>query len=150
MYKYKITFKFDIDGALSDVNDDYDIDIEEFDDSCFDEVFNSSEKIKEFEKWYDEQLNISEIDYTADAEDIGVLIVTMQNKPNNEKDFAKEIVYYLFESDWPEIKYRVTGTGYEDYWDYWKDTHGQRDVEIDYTESTSIISFSDVTIQLIQ
>lgn len=152
MIKYKITFKFDIEDVLEYDDSEQTAEINEINDECFDETFNNDEKIKEFENWYNDGENeenkviIKDINYDRADEDTGILEVTLESELKDEKTFASELVSYLFEGDWPSVSYHVTGTSYEDYWDYARSSPEQRTVKVDYEDSANITSYSDVTI----
>ena len=152
MFKYKITFNFNIKEALEYDNVEQDVEIEEIDDECFNDAFNTNKKIKEFEEWYNTSLNdedkisINSIVYNRDEEDMGILKVTTNNELKEPKIFADELVSYLFDGDWPTVKYHVGGTSSEDYWDYSRNSPEQRTINVDYTDSASITSYLNVTI----
>ena len=152
MVKYKITFKFDIEKSLeySNVYDEK-IEIEELNDTCFDSVFNTDEKIKEFEEWYnngldDDKISVNDIIYNKEGEDIGVLEVSLNSELKEPKIFANEIIDYLFEGECPTVNYHVVGTTSEDYWDYRKDAPEQRSRKVEYDDSADVNSYSNVTI----
>ena len=55
-------------------------------------------------------------------------------------------MHYLFEGDWPTIKYHVSGTSWEDYWDYSSDSPEQRTINVDYDDDAYLDSYQNVTI----
>lgn len=152
MFKYKITFNFNIEDVLEYDDSEQDVEIEELDDECFDNVFDTDKKIKEFEEWYndgldnEDKVSIHDIIYDRDGENIGILEVTTNTELKEPKIFADELVTYLFEGDWPTVNYHVFGTSYEDYWDYARSSPEQRTIKVDYDDSASITSYSNVTI----
>lgn len=154
MFKYRVRFKLDIEDALEYDDSEQYAEITEIDDECFDKTFDTDEKIKEFENWYNdgydsssEKINVKNIVYDRQDEDTGILEVTLNDKLKDEKTFADELVTYLFEGDYPTVRYHVTGTTYEDYWDYHRDSPEQRTVNVDYEDSTNVHSFSNVEIE---
>lgn len=151
MFKYKISFEFNIDDAIK-YDDELNVDILEINDDCFNEVFNTEEKIKEFQNWYNvglsenEKLSILDIIYDRDGEKTGLLTVSLKSKLENEHDFATELVYYLFEDCTPKIYYHVYGKTWKDDWDYRTNSHVQRTINVDYDDSASITSYSNINI----
>lgn len=152
MFKYKITFDFNIEDVLEYDDSEQYAEIIELDDDCFDKTFDTDEKIKEFENWYNDgeieenKITIKDIVYDRADEDTGILEVTLEFELKDEKTFANELVSYLFEGDWPSVSYHVTGTSYEDYWDYARSSPEQRTIDVDYEDSASITSYSNITI----
>lgn len=155
MIKYKITFDFNIENVLEYDSDEQGVDILEIDDIAFRKAFDTNDKIKEFQDWYnnglseDKQISIINIKYDNDFGETGVLYVTLKTKLEDELTFAKEIVDYLFEDDLPRVNYHVHGNAYDDYWNYHKDSPDQKTVEVDYDDWASIDSYSNVTITII-
>lgn len=152
MFKYKITFDFNIEEVLEYDDSEQSAEITEIDDECFDSTFDNENKIKEFEEWYnddlsdEEKVSIVDIVYDRDGEETGILEVTVESELKEPKIFANEIVNYLFEGDWPKVDYHVNGTSWEDYWDYARSSPEQRTIKVDYDDSASITSYSNVTI----
>ena len=152
MNKYKITFDFDIEEAIDYDSDDYNIEIIEIKDDCFDEMLDTEDKIKEFQNWFNdgmlepEKLDIIDIVYDRDGEGTGILEVNTEQEIKDEDTFANELVSYLFEGEHPSIEYHITGTTCEDYWDYYISSPEQRLIDVDREESGTIYSYSNVTI----
>ena len=152
MVKYRIAFDFDLDEILDQADYDHHIAVIELNDDCFYELFKTKEDIRKFEEWYndgldnEDKVSIDDIIYDRDGDDIGILEVTTNTELKEPKIFADELVTYLFEGDWPTINYHVFGTSYEDYWDYARSSPEQRTIKVDYDDSASITSYSNVTI----
>ena len=158
MVKYEIRFKLDIEEALEYDKSEQSVEIINIDDTCFDKAFDSKDKIQEFENWWnesaiseDEKIKVLDITYDRDGEDIGILTITLTSKLNSddEKILMDESVYYLFSLDYPKIYYHVTGTSFEDYWDYHRSTPEQRTINVDYDDNTYISEYSDVSMKII-
>ena len=152
MVTYKITFEFDIENSLEYDSDEQSVDISLLDDKCFDKVFDTKEKINEFQNWFNDGLSenekiiINNISYDKNGYDEGILKVTLESELKDEKTFADEIVNYMFEGDTPRVQYQVTGTSYEDYWDYNRESPEQRTVNVDYEDYGYINSYKNVNI----
>lgn len=152
MVKYKITFDFNIDDILNSVDDDENIEILEIDDEEFDKTFDSDSKIKEFEKWYndtladEEKINVANIKYNRSEELTGILIVDCNVKLPEPNEFAKELVFYLFEGEWPTIQYSVSGINDSEY-NVGPENIGYENEEFEYVESNFIHSYSNITIK---
>ena len=155
MVKYKIMFTLDIEDSLEYDSDEQNAEILEIDDSCFDETFDNKEKIQEFQNWFNdglsdtEKISLIDIKYTRDEDEICILEVTSESEIDDKETFANELVYYLFEGDYPIVKYHISGTTYEDYWNYHVDSPDQRPINVDYDTSNEIHSYSKLNIQKI-
>ena len=154
-YKYNITFDFNIDDALEYDEDDQNVNIININDDCFNETFDTKDKINKFQDWFNEaepeesKISINNIIYDGfDGE--GNLEVTLNSELQDEEEFAKSIVSYLFDNDWPKVTYRVSGTGWEDYWDYATTSPGQRDISVDHDDSAYVTSYLNIKIQKVQ
>lgn len=152
-YKYLIKFDFDLSDVLDKQDDDCNIEILELNDECFDKVISDSNDIKEFEDWYNdgveqnEQISVKDISYERQDDYVGGITIILNNELAGDKEtFAKAVVEYFFETDWPTVEYNASGTTYEDYWDYARSSPEQRDVKFDYNDSESISSYDNVTI----
>lgn len=156
MNKYEITFMMDVEDALEYDDSEQSAEISYIDDDCFMETFDTPKKIKEFEDWYNadesdsNKISIENIIYDSDGEGQASLEVITKEPLQDENDFATIIVDYLFDGDYPYVHYHVTGTSYEDYWDYDRESPEQRTVEVDYDTSNSIHSYSNVTISKVE
>ena len=152
MVKYKITFDLDIEDSLEYDSDEQYAEIVEVNDECFDETFDTEDKINEFQDWFNdgmlenEKISIINIEYDRDGEGTCILDVTTESEIQDTNAFAEEIISYLFEGDYPTVDYHVTGTSYEDYWDYARSSPEQRTIRVDYDDSVSIHSYSNVNI----
>lgn len=155
MIKYEISFNFDIENVLEYDSDEQNVEILEIDDDCFDKTFDTKEKIKEFQNWFneglteDEKISIINIRYERDGEDVGILEVLLKSELEDTTTFANEIVNYLFEGDYPRLRYHLTGNTVEDYWDYQRDTPEQRLVKLDTEEYANIYRYNNVSIKKI-
>lgn len=157
MFKYLIKFKFDLEDALQYDEEDQQVDILDFDDSVLDHTFDTNEKIKSFEDWYNEdiakdeseKINLKHVIYDRESDDIGLLEITTEKEINNKETFANTIVEYLFDASSIKIEYHVSGDSYEDYWNYRSDSPDQRNIEVDYDDMGYIDSYYDVTIEQI-
>lgn len=156
MIRYKITFEFDMESDLDYDKETQDVEILELDDECFDKSFDNLNKIKEFQDEYnngtsneDEKVSIINIIYDRAREELGILEVSLESELKDEKTFADELVYYLFEGDSPKVYYHVYGKSYKDYWDYRHGSPEQREVIIDYDDSADLTSYVNVNIRKI-
>lgn len=152
-YKYLIKFDFDLSNILDKEDDDSTVEILELNDDCFEKVISSSDDIKEFEEWYndgvepDEYISVKDISYERQYDYVGKITVVLNNEIVGDKDdFAKAVVEYFFETEWPIVEYNISGTTYEDYWDYYRSSPEQRDVKFDYDDKESVSSYDNVTI----
>ena len=153
MNKYEITFELDFEEDLNYDPDEQHIDINYIDDDELLDTFSTDEKIKEFEKWYNEpedeedKIIIEDIDIDSDGEGKYYINVTINKKLNNEKSFAEDIIGYIFDvSNYPRVSYHVTGTTWEDYWDGYRQSPEQRTIKVDYDDSEYVISYTNINI----
>lgn len=153
MNKYEITFELDFEEDLNYDPDEQHIDINYIDDDELLDTFSTDEKIKEFEKWYNEpedeedKIIIEDIDIDSDGEGKYYINVTINKKLNNEKSFAEDIIGYIFDvSNYPRVSYHVTGTTWEDYWDEYRQSPEQRTIKVDYDDSEYVISYTNINI----
>lgn len=154
MTKYKVTFDFDIKEALES---EYDVDeqsaeILDIDDSCFNDIFNTRDKIKEFEDWYnvglsnEEKITISDINYEPHGSESGIFNISINSELKTPKEFANEMLEYIYDSDCPRIHYQVTGTSGQDAWDYKSGSYNEISVDIDYEDWISVGSYCNINI----
>lgn len=152
MFKYKISFEFDLDDVFRYDGDNQHTEINDIDDDCFQKAFSSKENINEFEEWFndglkdEDKISVISIKYNPYNELNGELLVTLSYKLKDMQSFAKELVNYLFEGDTPLVNYHVNEINYKDDWDYHNDSHIQKRVEMEYDDSASIDSYKNVKI----
>lgn len=152
MVKYKITFDFDLEEPMS-YDDDYSVDILDFDDSSFYDIFDSKEKIKEFENWWndgsdsdEDKINVIDLYYEGDYDESGEVYITLENEYKDLEDLKTNILDYLFDNDWPTLRVQITGDSYEDYWDYARSSPEQRSIKVDYEEDFAISHYKNAKI----
>lgn len=155
MVKYKISFKFDLDEILDQVDSDHSIDIEELDDQCFMDLFETKKDIKEFEDWYndgvdteDEKIKVIDIVYDGCYETDSEIEITLENELqeselNNLKDMLME---YMFDTDYPVLRTYEYGTTYEPYWNGYRQEPDERKVSFEFNETYSISDYKNVKI----
>ena len=148
MVKYKITFEFDIDEIL-DQADNVSIEIEELNDKSYYDAFSSKEKIKKFESWFNaaesdnEKIQVFDIKYEGDYDNGGIVVITLESEYEDLDMLKESILDYLFDIDWPTITAKVSGTTYEDYWDYKRSSPEQRSIDFDTIETYAISSYKN-------
>lgn len=152
MAKYKITFDFNLDEIM-DYDDDVHVNIQEIDDQVFYNAFSSKEKVQEFEEWYnkdadsnEEIIKVIDIEYEGDYDTSGIVYVNLESDYKYPDILKDNILNYLFDIDYPIVEVEISGTTYEDYWDYKKDSPEQRTVKFDNIETYSITSYNNAKI----
>ncbi len=152
MVKYKVTFEFDLDDILDQVDSDHHIDIEELDDQCFFNLFKSKDDIKQFEDWYndsaesdDEKIKVNDIIYDGDYETESEIEIILENEiPESEEENLKDgILDYMFDSDYPTLRTYEYGTSYEMYWNGARQEPDERKYSFEYDESYSISQYKN-------
>lgn len=156
MVKYKVSFKFDLDEALGQIDRDHNVDVEELDDGCFYNLFNTTEKIKTFEEWYnnscdsdEDKIIVKDIIYDGDWEDAADVLIYLEDElPANQlDDFKDSIMEYLFEDDRPILYVHEYGVDWRPCWDGYRQEPSEERYEYDNYESYSIDSYYDDDIE---
>lgn len=147
MVNYLITFKYDF--SEFEYDEDVNVEIVWFECDEFEKEFNSIKDVKEFEEWYnegnvEEQVDIVDIVFKTDEEK-GYITVTLENELKNEKDFANEIVDYVFEADPPTICVNFSGSAYYMDWNGYGPV--ERKQSFDQDEMFTIDKYTDVEIK---
>lgn len=157
MAKYEIKFDLDFEEDLNYDPDEQHIDINYIDDDKLLDTFSTDEKIKEFEKLYNEfedeedKIIFEDIDIDSNGKGKYYINVTVNKELNNEKYFAEDIIEYIFNvSNYPRVSYHLTGTTWEDYWDGYRQSPEQRTIKVDYDDSEYVRHYINLEINKLQ
>lgn len=151
MYKYEVTFDFNYDYFMDD--EDLTGEIEYIHTEELEKKFNSENTLKEFNEWIDDgednPINVTYMEFEAD-EETGYIHIETDNEIKDPADFAKEVVNFLFETDWPTVTINFSGYIWKDAWDYHAANHTETREYVDYNDHFNITYDNVTNIQIKQ